>query len=89
MLELFTKFEDLFDGTLGDWNTETVSLKLMGGAKPYHDRPFSSPKDHKETLKNEGQRLCELGVPKWQPESEWTLAFIYTIKTESNCTIHE
>ena len=26
LLELLTAFEELFDGTLGDWNTEPVSL---------------------------------------------------------------
>ena len=71
LLKLLTKFEDLFDGTLGDWDTEPVSLKLKEGAKPYHGRPFPTPKAHKETLKKEVQRLCELGVLKWQPESEW------------------
>ncbi len=56
LLKLLTKFEDLFDGTLSDWDTETVS-KLKEGAKPYHDRPFPSPKAHKETQKKELQRL--------------------------------
>ena len=28
LLELLTEFEELFDGTLGDWNTEPVSLEL-------------------------------------------------------------
>ena len=73
LLKLLTKFEDLFDGTLGDWDIEPVSLKLKEGAKPYHGRPFPTPKAHKETLKKEVQRLCELGVLKWQPESEWAL----------------
>ncbi len=71
LLKLLTKFEDLFDGTLGDWDAELVSLKLKEGAKPYHSRPFPTQKAHKETLKKEVQRLCELGVLKWQPESEW------------------
>ena len=71
LLKLLTEFEDLFDGTLGDWDTEPVSLKLKAGAKPYHGRPFPTPKAHKETFKKEVQRLCELGVLKWQPESEW------------------
>ncbi len=26
LLELLTEYEELFDGTLGDWNTEPVSL---------------------------------------------------------------
>ncbi len=71
MLEILTEFKDLFDGTIGDWGTEPVPLKLKEGAKPYHGRPFPTPKTLNETLKNEVQRLCELGVLKWQPESEW------------------
>ena len=51
LLKLLTEFEDLFDGTLGDWDTEHVSFKLREGAKPYHGRPFPTPKVHKETLK--------------------------------------
>ena len=73
LLKLLTEFEDLFDGTLGDWDTEPVSLKLKEGTRPYHGRPFPTPKAHKETLKKEVQRLCELGVLKWQSESEWLL----------------
>jgi len=30
------EFEDLFDGTLGDWNTEPISFELKRDAKPYH-----------------------------------------------------
>jgi hypothetical protein len=36
LLKLLTEFEDLFDGILGDWDTELVSLKLRECAKPYH-----------------------------------------------------
>jgi hypothetical protein len=64
LLKLLTEFEDLFDGTLGDWDTEPVSLKLREGARPHHGRPFPTPKVHKETLKLEIERLCELGVLK-------------------------
>ncbi len=71
MLDLLTKYEDLFDGTLGDWNTEPVSFDLKEGAKPYHGRAYPVPHKHKETLKKELNRLCELGVLEWQPKSEW------------------
>ena len=69
--KLLTEFEELFDGTLGNWDTELVSLKLREGARPYHGRPFPTPKVHKETLEKDLERLCELGVLKWQPESDW------------------
>ncbi len=80
LLKLLTEFEDIFDGTLGDWDTESVSLKLKEGEKPYHGRPLPTPKAHKETLKKEVQRLCELGVLKRQPESEWALPLLIVPK---------
>jgi hypothetical protein len=49
---LLYKFEHLFDGTLGIWNTDPVSFKLKEGAKPFQLAPFSVPKI---------QRLCVLG----------------------------
>ena len=71
LLELLNEFEDLFDGTLGDWNTEPVSFELKPDAKPYHSRAFPIPKVHKETILKEINRLVELGVLEWQPTSEW------------------
>ena len=44
LLKLLTEFEDLFDGTVGDWDTEPVYLKPKEGARPYHDRPYPTPK---------------------------------------------
>ena len=83
LLELLTKYEDLFDGTLGDWDTEPVSFELKEGAKPYHGRAYPVPHAHKETLKKELNRLCELGVLEWQPESEWASpSFIVPKKTK-------
>ena len=71
LLKLLTKFEELFDGTLDDWDTELVSFQLNEGARPYHDKLFPILKGHKDIIKKEVQRLCEFGVLKWQPESEW------------------
>jgi hypothetical protein len=71
LLKLLQEFEELFDGTLGDWNCNPVSLQLKEGAQPYHGRPFPIPKKHVETLKKEIQQLCDLGVLKWQADSEW------------------
>ena len=70
-MKLLTKFEDLFDRALGDWDIKPFSLKLKKGTRPYHGRPFSTPKVHQPTLKNEVKWLCKLGILKWQPESEW------------------
>ena len=49
LLELLTEYEELFDGILGDWNTEPISFLWKESAKPYHDRPFPVPRVHKDT----------------------------------------
>ena len=70
LLKLLQEFEELFDGTLGDWDCNPVSLQLKEGAQPFHGRWFPIPKKHVETLKKEIQHL---GVLKWQEDSEWAL----------------
>ncbi len=47
LLELLAEFEELFGGTLGDWNTEPVSFELKEGAKPYHGKAYPVPKSYK------------------------------------------
>ena len=77
MPKLLQEFEELFDGTLGDWDCNPVSLQLKKGAQPYHGRPFPIPKKHVEI-----QQLCDLGVLKWQADSEWASpTFIIPKKT--------
>ena len=65
LLKLLQKYEELFDGTLGDWKTEPVKLELKKDAKPFHSRPFQVPKIYVETLKKEIERLVELGILEW------------------------
>jgi hypothetical protein len=36
LLQLLTKYELLFDGTLGDWKTKPVLFQLKEGVSPYH-----------------------------------------------------
>ena len=84
LLDLLLKYESLFDGTLGDWKTEPVSLELKEGTTPYHGRAFPTPRIHKETLRKEVDRLVELGVLKWQGESEWAApSFIIPKKNQT------
>ena len=71
LLSLLLDFEELFDGTLGDWKTKPVGFKLKEGSTPYHGRPYPVPQIHLETLKKEVKRLVNLGVLIKQPESEW------------------
>ena len=85
LLQVLLKFEKLFDGTLGDWDTDPVHFELKDGAKPYHGRPFPVPRIHRETMKKEVDRLVKLGILKWEGESEW--AFPSFIIPKSNQTV--
>ena len=71
LLRLLEEYEILFDGTLGDWKTDPISLPLKPGATPYHGRAYPVPHVYLETLKREVERLCQIGVLKRQPRSEW------------------
>jgi hypothetical protein len=90
LLALLLKFEELFDGMLGDWKLPPVSFESKEGAKPYHSRPYPIPKIHKATLMKEINRLVLIGVLKWQPLSKWASpSFIipkkdYTVRTISD-----
>ncbi len=44
LLNLMKKYEELFDGTLGEWKGEPYHIELHEGVKPYHDRPYQVPK---------------------------------------------
>ena len=78
---LLSKYEHLFDGTLGTWQKEPYNIELKEGAKPYHSRPFPVPKIHEHTLKVELDRLVKLGVLKQINVSEWaTPMFIISEK---------
>ena len=48
---LLSKYETLFDGTLGKWNRKPVSLTLKPNSKLVQCRPFAIPHFHEEKLK--------------------------------------
>ena len=70
---LLTKYEDLFDGTLGHWNGEDYDIELKPDVQPYHARPYPISKAYEQTLKKEVDRLCKLGVLKKVNRSQWQL----------------
>jgi hypothetical protein len=71
LLQLLTKYKLLFDGTLGDWKTKPVSFQLKEGVSPDRGQAFSVPKVYKETIIKKVERLCQLGLLKRKPASEW------------------
>ena len=43
-------FEDLFDGTLGDWDTDYVNLELNPNSEPFNFKHDPLPRIKKETF---------------------------------------
>jgi hypothetical protein len=79
LLKLLTKFEDLFDRTLGTWNTEPIQLELKDpNQRPYHAKPYSVPYSQEKKLKEEIARLCKYRVLRKTNSSEWACP-IFTI----------
>jgi len=70
LLVLLEKLKDLFNGSLGTWKGEKLSIEVKGDAKPYHARAFPIPMQREEGLKKEINRLCQLKVLKKVNHSE-------------------
>ena len=68
---LLLKYEDLFDGTLGTWQTEPIELELKPEAKPYHGKPYPVPHSQEKKLKQEVEFLCDLKVLRKINNSKW------------------
>ena len=71
LLKLLQKHEEMFEGKLGEWKGEYVHFELRKDAKPFRGRPFQVPRIHRDTIKKEIKRLCEIGVLEPIEESEW------------------
>ena len=68
---LLMEFEELFDGTLGEWKTAPVDLQLKPNAEPFQLQPFAIPQIHMETLRKEINRLCQINVLRRVPMAEY------------------
>src|SRR5210317_491788 len=71
LLSLLNKYQDLFDGSLGEWQTQPIKIELKPEAKPYHARPYPVPQSQEQKLKDEVERLCKWGILKRCNNSEW------------------
>ena len=51
LFQLLKKFENLFDGTLGAWDTTPVDIELKDpNLKPYHAKPYPVPYSQERSL---------------------------------------
>ena len=85
LLQLLEKFEDLFYGMLGTWNTNPVYLELTDNTKPVCSRPYPVPKVHKTMFKKESERLVRLGFLKKANDYEWGAPSFAQPKAKTNC----
>ena len=68
---LLIKYEDIFDGKLGEWKTDPVELELKEGVEPHSQRHYPMPRIHRDVFKKDLDRLVKLGVLERTNESEW------------------
>jgi len=72
LLKLLQKYEHLFDGTLGEFKMNPISLHLIDkGVKPVHARPYTVPRSVEQQLRKEIARLVDIGVVEEDYTSEW------------------
>ena len=84
--DLLQNNEELFDGTLGDCQTDPVKFHIQLGAKPCNGRTLPVTHSLMPVLKKDAEQLVDIGVQKRQPESEWRyLAFIIPILNQRVC----
>ena len=50
LLRLFYKFEDIFDGILGKWDTAPADLYLNPGSNPFNGRYYLVPRINVKTF---------------------------------------
>ena len=77
LIILLEDFEELFDGTLGDWATEPVNLELNPYSKPFNSRYYLVPIFNKEIFRKEFKLLVEIIVLTLVHQSQYSAtAFI-------------
>ena len=72
LLRLLEYFEDLFDGTLGDWDTDPIDLALKPGSKPFNSKYYPVPRINKEIVCKYLKLLAETGVITLVQQSQYS-----------------
>jgi hypothetical protein len=71
---LLQKYEHLFDGTLGEFNVEPISLQMMDPKyKPIHARAYTVPRSVEQQLQQikEIVKMVDIGVLEEDYSSRW------------------
>ena len=82
---VLTKYELLFDGTLGTWKKKPVDIELQPLTKQHHPKSYPVPHVHESVFKKKKNWLYQLRLLKNVNCSEWGApAFI---KPKNNGTV--
>ena len=81
---LLSKYETIFDGSIGDWDTEPVSLELKPGVTPYHGKPYPLTVHSRSKFKEELQHLISLGILEKDSDSPWAAPSFAIPKKNTN-----
>ena len=57
LYDVLTKWEFLFDRTLGTWK-KIVDKELQPGSKPCHSKPYPVPRSQEAAFRKEVEHLC-------------------------------
>ena len=68
---MLLEYKDLFDGGIGEWKTDPISLELKPWATPCHGKPYPVTVKNKQKFKQEVERLEKLGVLAKDSDSPW------------------
>ncbi len=70
---VFWKYEFLFHGTFGIWNTNPVDIMLKENATLYNAKHFPAPRECEKLFREEEKHQWKLGVLHWCNDSGWRM----------------
>ena len=82
--KIITKFEELFDETLGTWKTDPLEFELQDDSKLIFSIPHTVPKVYTYMFKKQVGNLVLLGVLERSNDSEWVAPSFAKLKSKTN-----
>ena len=79
LFNLLSKFDHLFDRTLGTWKTDPIEHE-----KPYHAKPYPVPHSQEQKLREVVKRLVEFGVLRKIKRSQWACPMFTITKPDGS-----